>query len=78
MLLLRVIWAVVRALVSKKADLVAENLALCHQRILLSLDPWNPPTGAESWSSQKLVGSTIVTLVGSTPSRAPTMLITCE
>jgi transposase InsO family protein len=35
MLLFRVIWAVVRALVSKKADLVAENLALRHQLIVL-------------------------------------------
>ncbi len=36
MLLLRVIWTVVRALVSKKADLVAENLALRHQLIVLA------------------------------------------
>ena len=35
MLLLRVIWAVVRALFSKKADLVAENLALRQQLIVL-------------------------------------------
>ena len=35
MLLLRVIWAVVRALFSKKANLVAENLALRHQLIVL-------------------------------------------
>ncbi len=35
MLLLGVIWAVVRALVSKKADLVAENLALRQQLIVL-------------------------------------------
>jgi hypothetical protein len=34
MLLLRVIWAVVRALFSKKADLVAENLALRQQLIV--------------------------------------------
>ncbi len=33
MIFLRVIWAVVRALVSKKADLVAENLALRHHRL---------------------------------------------
>ena len=35
MLLLRVIWTVVRALFSKKADLVAENLALRQQLIVL-------------------------------------------
>ncbi len=35
MLFLRVIWAVVRALFSKKADLVAENLALRQQLIVL-------------------------------------------
>jgi hypothetical protein len=35
MLLLRVIWALVRAFSSKKADLVAENLALRHQLIVL-------------------------------------------
>jgi transposase InsO family protein len=35
MLLLRVIWAVVRALFSKKADLVAENLALRQQVVVL-------------------------------------------
>ena len=32
MLLLRVIWAVVRALFANKTDLVAENLALRHRR----------------------------------------------
>ncbi len=35
MLLLRIIWAVVRALFSQKADLVAENLALRQQLIVL-------------------------------------------
>ncbi len=35
MLLLRITWAVVRTLVSKKADLVAENRALRHQLIVL-------------------------------------------
>ncbi len=35
MLLLRVIWAVGRALFSKKADLVAENLALRQQLVVL-------------------------------------------
>ncbi len=35
MLLLRIIWAVVRALFSKKADLVAENLALRQQLVVL-------------------------------------------
>ncbi len=35
MLFLRVIWAVVRVLISKKADLVAENLALRQQLIVL-------------------------------------------
>jgi hypothetical protein len=35
MLLLRIIWAVIRALVSKKADLVAENLALRQQLVVL-------------------------------------------
>ena len=35
MLLLRIIWAAVRALFSKKADLVAENLALRQQLIVL-------------------------------------------
>ena len=35
MLLLRLIWAVVRALFTKKADLVAENLALRQQLIVL-------------------------------------------
>ena len=35
MLVLRIIWAVVRALFSKKADLVAENLALSQQLIVL-------------------------------------------
>ncbi len=35
MLFLRVIWAVVRALFSKKADLIAENLALRQQLIVL-------------------------------------------
>ncbi len=35
MLFLRVIWAVVRALVSKKANLVAENLALRQQLVVL-------------------------------------------
>jgi hypothetical protein len=33
MLLLRVIWAVVRALFSTKADLVAENLAVPGERL---------------------------------------------
>ncbi len=35
MLLLRIIWTIVRALFSKKADLVAENLALRQQLIVL-------------------------------------------
>ena len=35
MLLLRITWAVVRALFSKKADLVAENLALRQQLVIL-------------------------------------------
>jgi hypothetical protein len=35
MLFLRVIWAVVRALFSKKIDLIAENLALRQQLIVL-------------------------------------------
>ncbi len=35
MLFLRVIWAVVQALFSKKADLIAENLALRQQLIVL-------------------------------------------
>ena len=43
MLLLRVIWAVVRALLSKKADLVAENLALRHQLIVLGRKTKRPP-----------------------------------
>ena len=34
MLLLRLIWAVVRALFAKSADLVAENLALRQQLIV--------------------------------------------
>ncbi len=35
MFLLRLIWAVVRALFAKRADLVAENLALRQQLIVL-------------------------------------------
>ncbi len=35
MFLLRLIWPAVRALFSKRADLVAENLALRHQLIVL-------------------------------------------
>ncbi len=35
MFLLRLIWAVVRALFTKRADLVAENLALRQQLIVL-------------------------------------------
>ena len=38
MLLLRVIWAVVRALFSKKADLVAENLAVPANNLVRPLD----------------------------------------
>ena len=37
MFLLRLIWVLVRALFTKRADLVAENLALRQQLIVLSL-----------------------------------------
>ena len=38
MFLLRLIWAVIRALFAKRTDLVAENLALRQQLIVVGLD----------------------------------------
>ena len=43
MFLLRLLWAVVHALFAKKADLVAENLALRQQLIVFRRKVGRPP-----------------------------------